>query len=313
MYALTRLTLGNPPKIEIDANRYAELKNAKEIQVAALHVEAIFEMLIRNYKEFEREILTLTLAHVVRDYPTWAGMFSDRFLLIRRLANLLTTARLYIDQAKHTVSSSSVNLGCTKSQVEAAFSRQYDKLVGYRIMEALRNHIQHRGVAVMGVSYLGRIEEREDGEPLWNFGLDLMLDMESLRRDESFKESVLREIELLPQEKRDLVLFVRQYVEGLGHVQEQLCGLIQSAIDVADDAIDKAVTDWTKAGHDPIGLSAVRFREDSTAEEHVYVLRNTKEKRAELVAENGSFANFSRRFVSSARKREAYPAFHRRS
>ncbi|MCY3778322.1 MAG: hypothetical protein OXH11_20300, partial [Candidatus Aminicenantes bacterium] len=113
-------------------------------------------------------------------------------------------------------------------------------------------------------------------------------------------------------EQRDLILFVRQYVEGLGHVQEQLRGLIQSAVDDADEAIDKAVTDWTNAGHDPIGLSAVQFREHRPAEEPVYVSHHPKEKRAELVAENNSFANLSRRFVSSARRRDAYPAFLRR-
>jgi len=218
MYALTRLTLGNPPKIEIDANRYAALKNAMGIHIAALHVEQIFDMLIRNYKEFEHDAFKVILAHVVRDYPNRPGMFADRFLLIRRLANLLSTARLYIDQATHIVSSSRVNLGCTKSQVKMAFSKQYDKLVGYRIMEALRNHIQHRGVAIMNISYLGQIEGREEGEPLWSFRLDLMLNMESLRRDSCFKACVLEEVESLPSEERDLILFVRQYVEGLGKV-----------------------------------------------------------------------------------------------
>ena len=40
-----------------------------------------------------------------------------------------------------------MDLGCTKKQAKAAFSEQYDKSVGYRIMDALRNHMQHRGEA----------------------------------------------------------------------------------------------------------------------------------------------------------------------
>ena len=83
---------------------------------------------------------------------------------------------------------------------------EYDKSVGYRIMEALRNYIQHRGEATKGISYPSQIEWREEGDPLWNFRLDLMLDMEALRRDKRFKRSVLQEIESLQPEQRDLIL-----------------------------------------------------------------------------------------------------------
>lgn len=311
MYALTRMTLGNPPMMEIDANRYAALKEALRVQIVALEIEAKFDLLVRNYEEFERDHVTLALAQMMRGFPAWSSMFSDRQLLVRRLVNFLATARLYIDHTQHAVSSSPVDLGCTGKQAKAAFSEQYDKSVGYRIMEALRNHMQHRGEATKGISYPSQIERGEEDEPLWNFRLDLILDMESLRCDKCFKKSVLREIESLKPEQRDLILFIRQYVEGLGHVQEQLRGLIQSAVDGADEAVDEAVMDWTNAGHDPIGLSAVQFREHRPAEEPVYVSHHPKEKRAELVAENNSFANLSRRFVSSARRRDAYPAFLR--
>ena len=313
MYALTRLTLGNPPKIEIDANRYAALKSAMRIQIVALEIEEKFDLLMRNYEEFEGELIKLTLAHMVRAYPTWSRMSSARHLLVRRLVNLLSTSRLYIDHVKHAVSSSSKDLHCTQVQVEDVFCKQYDKSIGYRVMEALRNYIQHRGVAIKTISYPGQIERNEKGEPLWNFRLDLTLDMESLRRDKRFKRSVLKKIEALPSSQRDPILFVRQYVEGLGYVQEQLRGLIQSAVDSADEAVDEAVGDWKTAGHGPVGLSAVKFRENSTVEECVYILHNTKKRRAELAAENNSFSNLSRRFVSSARKLDAYPAFQRRS
>ena len=207
MYALTRLALGNQPKIEIDATRYAELKDAITIELVALDIEARFDLLVRNYEEFERELITLTLAHMVRGCPTWSSMFSARQHLVRRLVNLLSTARLYIDQTKHAVSSNApVDLGCTYTQAKETFCVEYDKSVGYRIMEALRNYIQHRGEATKGISYPSQIEWREEGDPLWNFRLDLMLDMEALRRDKRFKRSVLQEIESLQPEQRDLIL-----------------------------------------------------------------------------------------------------------
>ena len=77
MYALTRLALGNQPKIEIDATRYAELKDAITIELVALDIEARFDLLVRNYEEFERELITLTLAHMVRGCPPACSLLAS--------------------------------------------------------------------------------------------------------------------------------------------------------------------------------------------------------------------------------------------
>ena len=262
-----------------------------------------------NYEEFERELITLTLAHMVRGYPTWSSMFSARQHLVRRLVNLLSTARLYIDQTKHAVSSNApVDFGCTHTQAKETFRVEYDKSVGYRIMEDLRNYIQHRGEATKGISYPSQIEWGQEGEPLWSFRLDLMLDMEALRRDKCFKRRVLQEIELLQPEQRDLILFVRQYVEGLGHAQNQLRKLIEPAVDKADATSDAALTEWQAAGHNTTGLVAANSGHGSTAEERVVVTDNLKKMRVEMVAAHSSFTNLSRRFVSGIRPHDAYPA-----
>lgn len=89
--------------------------------------------MIENYEEFEREIFALTLAYMVRNNLTWSSMSDAKLLLSRRIVNLLATCRLYVDQAKHSVSSSQLG-DCTPEQAAALFSEQYDKTVGYRIM-----------------------------------------------------------------------------------------------------------------------------------------------------------------------------------
>ena len=314
MYVLTRLVIGAQPKIKIDATRYAALKDALEIQGVALEIEEKFNLVMANYEEFEHEILTVTLAYMVRTNPTWGGMFSDRLLLNRRIVNLLSTGKLYVDQVKNSVKKSSKQIGCTREQSEAVFSEQQEKASGYRIMVALRNHFQHCSLAILSISYPSSVEikteaERKD-EPLWSFRLGLTLDMEALRKDRYLRET-LKELESLQPNQNDIILFIRQYVEGLGHAQNQLRKLIEPAVDKADAASDAALTEWQTVSPNATGLVASNFCDGSTAEEHVVVTNNLKKKRVELVAAHNSFTNLSRRFVSGVRPRDAYPPFRR--
>ena len=311
MYVLTRPTLGAQPEIEIDATRHNALKAALEIQGVALEIEERFNLVMASYEEFEREILTITLAHMVRISPTWGGMFSDLLLLNRRVVNLLNTGKLYVDQVGHSVNKYSKQVGCTLEKVKEVFSEQSNKAPGYRIAPALRNHFQHRSLALLSISYPSSIETKTEAEgeydPLWSFGLGLKLDMEALRKDRGFRKA-REELESLQPAQKDPILLIRQYVEGLGHAQNQLRKLIELAVDKADATSDAALTEWQAAGHNTTGLVAANSGDGSTAEERVIVTDNLKKKRVEMVAAHSLFTNLSRRFVSGIRPHDAYPA-----
>ena len=129
MYVLTRWTLGSPPNIEIDAARYGALKDAVEAQRIALGLEEKIHLVIANYEEFEREILTLTLVHMVHHNPNWSSMSTARLLLDRRIVNLLSTCRLYVDQVKHSVGRSSTHVGCTYAQAKTLCANNGETLL----------------------------------------------------------------------------------------------------------------------------------------------------------------------------------------
>lgn len=307
MYVLTRRVLQRSPEIAIDATRYAALSDAMRIQRAALEIEEKFDLVVANYEELEREILTLTLTHAVRSDFTWASMSSDRLLLGRRLVNLLTTCRLYVDQVTHSVSRSRTP-GCTREQAEKVFSDQYDGNLAYRIMDALRNHVQHRTLAIVGIAYGCRREREEAIQSLLEFTLSLPLDLEVLREDGRFKKRTLEELENLPKNRQDVILFVRQYVESLGRAQERLRELLATAVERADADVDSALTEWTTVSDTSTGLVALKRHDRSSSDEYVGVTDNLRQRREELVASNRSLANLASSFVSSARPRDAYPS-----
>ena len=308
MYVLTRRVLGQPPEIPIGAGRYAALSEATRIQRIALEIEDKFDLVVANYEELERELLTLTLTHAVRDRVTWASMSADRLLLGRRLVNLLTTCRLYVDQVGHSVSRSPTSIGCTREQAEEVFSDQYDGNLAYRIMDALRNHVQHRSLAIVGISYGCSREGKDETQPLLKFTLSLTLDLEALREDGKFKKRTLKELENLPQKQQDVLLFVRQYVESLGHAHERLRELLATAVERADADVHSALTEWKTVSDASTGLVALKRHDDSSWDEYVAVTGNLRERREGLVATNRSLANLASSFISSARPRDAYPS-----
>src|SRR6266849_1778491 len=127
--------IGPWPFVDISAQEFELVKTAKHNLFVLLGVEEKFNLVIGNYLEYEQELLNLALVHMASHNPTWSSFHDAKALINRRLANLLTVSRLYIDQVKHDISSIYGKNASTTIQVRQAFSEQYDRLFGYRVME----------------------------------------------------------------------------------------------------------------------------------------------------------------------------------
>jgi hypothetical protein len=98
-YALR--ALGSSVLVDIDEAAYVEVKRAKDALVAMISVEQKFDLVVENYSDYERELLDLSLHQALRGDLDWAGSQDDIAAVSRRLANLLSAARLYLDQVNH--------------------------------------------------------------------------------------------------------------------------------------------------------------------------------------------------------------------
>jgi hypothetical protein len=186
MFVMTRWALGAQPEIPLSGERFDRLKRAWSVHVATLAIEEKFDLAISNFAEFEQELLSLSVRHLIRRDHQWDQMSTDRLLLNRRLINLLSTCRLYIDQVKHDTGSAELPNG-TRELFKRALAKEYDRSLGYRVMEALRNFMQHKSLPVTGISY--PIARREkDEKAFFRFGIGLGLSVERLD-DDSFKKT----------------------------------------------------------------------------------------------------------------------------
>jgi hypothetical protein len=141
-------------------------------------------------------------------------------MIDRRLANLLSAGRIYIDHTKQYVNRILTEEAGGEFDVSAAFSRQYDSRFGYRCMEALRNHVLHRGFVVHNTRFEHQWINRGKRK-LMLFAISPYLNPGQLRENKEFKKTVLDEMEAKGDEI-DFKALVRDYVEGLSEIHSEI-------------------------------------------------------------------------------------------
>jgi hypothetical protein len=302
--ALSIWASGEHPRITIDPERVALLCRAADVMSVVLGLEEKLELVVANFEEFERELFNLSHRSLTRRDFEWATMSADRLLLNRRLANLLSACRMYIDHGKHDLGHSSLPDGL-RDAFKIRLSAEYDRVLGYRVMEALRNHIQHKNIPTKGIAFPSHRDENESGAVSWSFSVLLKLDLEELAADK-FKATVLQEIRNRPHEDRDVVFWVREYVESIGKVHEEMREQLHDSITEADRAFAEAIDEWKQLSNSITGLSVISFLPDGTARNLVPITENLSQRRDALARANRIFQGLAYRYVNGDRPARAY-------
>ena len=231
-FGIRELSLEDP-LIELPEEELGLLRRSRSSFIAHLDIEEKIDLVLENFAEYERELLSLTLRRALFWDLSYSSFISDINLINRRLANLLTTGRLYIDQVQHDVQAVYGVGHSTLQSLKAKLKEEYDSTLGYRVMEALRNHIQHRGLPIHGVNYPNRRDDSSGRRSLkWRIAPYLSVD--ALREDKDFKKPVLRERQSRGA-KVVVTPLVREYVESIGRTHEHL-----------RDLCSKDMAEWTQ-------------------------------------------------------------------
>ena len=224
-YGITIASIGDASFITISAEEFERIKDAKIKLMAVLEIEEKFDLFMENYAEYERDVLCISQKQMLRGDGTWTTAMDDLLLLNRRLVNIVTAGRLYRDQVKHDISTMYGHESVAANDVETAFRREYDGVLGYRVIEALRNHIQHEALPIRNLHY-GPERVSVGGRELVRFTLTPELDTAALRSS-GFKRAVLTEIEQ-DQVSPNVTTFLRSFVGGLSRVHSDIRRLTES-------------------------------------------------------------------------------------
>jgi hypothetical protein len=250
-YLLRMQVIEVVPEIELTEDEFRELKEAHNILSAGSAIEEKFEILLSNYLELEKEALNLSAEQMVRLEMSYERMFEARATINRRMINLLTTTKLYVDHLPHHTNEI---IGEEKTREITRFlSREYDTHFEYRFMEALRNYVQHRGFPAHAISFPSSWREAKRRDMVFSFEFSALKHL--LLEDKKFKKSVLDDA----QDKIDLKASSRSYLECLGRVHKSVRELVAPALDAARAKIETAIARYgTIHQGRTLGLAAIQ-------------------------------------------------------
>lgn len=288
-YALWALVLDKNPEIHISKAEFERFKQARICLNAALALEENYDLLLSNYRELELEAISAAVTDMTIMSHEYEYFFEVRTAINRRVINLLSATRMYLDQYPQSLG----RIGADVEEAKAVCSVAYDRSFEYRFMEALRNHAQHAGLAVHGVTMGGRWLPPNEPKEL-QFSITPYA-LKSALEDSKFKKTVLDE----SPDKVLLIPAARAHVGGISLVHKKVRELIAPFVKEARRLFEEAIASHeAKAEKRFLGLAAI-VKEEGVVVEKIPVLLEWDDIRQKLLSRNHPIENLAKRFVTS--------------
>lgn len=292
--------LGHAPELPINEQQFAELSQARKVLAAAFALEESYDLLLGNYVEVEKELLAAGASNVVRDVHEYQDFFELRSTINRRFVNLLTATRLYLDQAPQRLSDCAVDPTMARTEFKQRTNEHYDGFFSYRFLEALRNHVQHCGLAVHRLTHKSKWIGEGAGRVM-EISVQPFTERQYLASDGGFKRKILDE---MPAEVV-LSLAVREYLQCIGNLHMLVRDHIAGRVLQARELIGAQIARYAgKNNGVTIGLTAYRTA-PSGNKESLPLFLNWDDVRVRLVSRNSGLVALGRQVVTGRAEQPA--------
>ena len=293
-YILRKHVIAPVPEVEISAEEYAELEDARKVLASVFAIEEKYEIFISNFLELEKQVLHLAVTNTVRNTLSYSEFFETRSVLNIGLVNVLTAARLYLDQLPQDIRDCVPSNSNAMNLVKERCSTEYDAYFEYRFMEALRNHVQHRGIPIHFISQEAHWTSFE-ADGLMEYTVDILTQRRYLAEDKQFKKTTLDEV---PDEV-DLKSACRRYVECVSAIHQFARDLIAKIVTSSRASIEVAHNRYAEVySENRLGLTAFAVA-DGRNVSSVPLLLEWDDVRIDLQKRNSQLVNLSKRYVTS--------------
>jgi hypothetical protein len=300
-YEIAQRWSGGKKPVEISEADFQTIRKAKEGVVLAMGIEEKLDLVLDNFIEYEGDFLQLALRSAVFEEHDWSDFRAAVQRVNRRLANLLTTCRLYLDQIPHELGA--LNDPAILEAFEKQTNIEYDNRLGYATMEALRNYYQHRGLPISGLTYQSAWVPEQTRE--WRRHLvEATIPFDKLEGDAKFNRKFKGII--LPKLKAkgdDLSLkeLVREYISGIGSVHRKLRELLAPSVKAWDERLLSTLQDYqarTQASLS-IGVQALATGDQGEVVEKIEVFTGPIDRRKALERKNRNVGYWTKMLVTS--------------
>ena len=294
-YRVTCFSKDGAQSSSISRSDFEEARRKKYVVVELLGLEERFNILLENYAEFERELLDLTLANALSFGGKWNDFANALHTVNRRLVNLLTTCKLYLDQLHHALSDLVGKEHNVATSVRQKCSEEYDGRFGYRVMEALRNHVQHRSLAVHKIKYGGKwLEDRSARQ----HRTTIFVEPHRLADDPKFKKQVLLEIQQ-SSERLELKTLVRDYLTGIISLHQYVRERLADLSETWDEEYNRLIASYQTDGEPEAAILLKAVNDDGSTDLEFALFKDIIQRRYQLQRKNRSFGDLTKLVISS--------------
>lgn len=227
-YSLRRLAINYPQFVALSEDEYKEAKEANNSLIGILNIEEAYNILIETYVDFEQGLLDLALRKLAfQDYEAVSSI-GEIHRLNLKLASFLTTVRLYMDQSPKNLVQLYKRSSGVLDQLKSVKEEERSSHFGFRVMEQLRNLIQHQGLPIFAMEY-GRSLKNKRADKHIVLSVTPFINLHDLKNARGITTTLKAEIES-KQNKTDLRPLMREYVESIGRIHKFIRELISQDV-----------------------------------------------------------------------------------
>lgn len=240
--------------------QYDELRRAIMVIEALWYLEESYDVLLQNAVDLEVAVARLEANQRanISSFPDEGDL--ELRLLNRLLINFLASTRAFVDSVPAQVSLAGGPLAAKLPELKALFCEQFDAEFSYRLMDALRNHSQHRAAAISQNLIRSRTWSSTNGESKELMWVSPQIDRDILIEDRKIRPLTREEIERTCDAMIDLLPHLATYVRCLGKVVDKArslflpeyeAALATHAVLLRDHLADEWATVWIPSCGDP--------------------------------------------------------------
>lgn len=289
IYQLCCMVTGISGHREISAEQFHEFRTARQSLAELLSIEENYNGLLDRYIAMQRELVTAILQvelHRPLDGIEFHG-YSQR--LAREAACLLSVGRQYLDHTEHALAEIGRLTGLPPLPFGIWRSEEYDKRLGYRVVEALRNASQHQMLPSQGISIGGGWVEESGGRQR-RHRASLRVYPKTLEKNSRFKKKVLGELLEAIHGRRDdhldLMELVKEHLTGLSVVHEKIRNNFAQDVRDWEALIEGTLSSWRQEFGNDLALNAVARDERGRYAECIPLFGDYLVRRRRLVEQN---------------------------